>query len=50
MFRNRLLLIFTVPFFWPWRLVQYWLGYPVIMSELNREICALWNYREPPTP
>jgi len=44
-FLRRIDLIMTVPFFWPWRLVQMWLGYPVDMQELNRQICRVWNYQ-----
>jgi hypothetical protein len=40
---NRIIVILTVPFFWPYRLVQMCLGFPVDMGELNRQIRDMWN-------
>jgi hypothetical protein len=44
----RIFLCLAVPFFWPWRLAQRALGFPVDMRELNRQIAELW-YFDPET-
>jgi hypothetical protein len=46
MIRNRIKLCLIVPFFYPWRVVQAMLGFPVDVYEVNREIRFLSNYHD----
>ena len=43
---RRSLLVVTIPFWYPYRIVQAMLGFPVDMDVVNDEIRYFWNLKD----